>query len=136
MAYTLPASFDPAKSTPLEPSAICRAFRTPAANTLMLKPGGSLILSRGNVEVLRAAKMNRPTMKITRAARMSRTIGFSFRRGNSFVITHGTLYSIVRRNEEERNGFLRFSRITSRFESADARYAPSDCEFDGGTGGH
>src|SRR5439155_22127787 len=75
MAYRLPASLDPAKITPLEPRAICRAFGTPMANTLMQNPGGSLILSRGNVVVLRAAKMQRPTMKITRAARMSRTIG-------------------------------------------------------------
>src|SRR5438093_8519573 len=74
MAYTLPASLDPAKSTPLEASAICRAFGTPAANTLMLKPGGNLILSTGSVVVLRAAKMKRPTMKITRAARLTRTI--------------------------------------------------------------
>src|SRR5213593_2870690 len=75
MAYTLPASLDPAKSTLLEPSAICRAFGIPAENTLMVKPGGNLILSRGNVGLLQAANMNRPTMKITRAARMNRTIG-------------------------------------------------------------
>src|SRR5256885_7014524 len=75
MAYKLPASLDPAKSTPSEPSAICRAFGIPAANNLMLKPGGNLSLSRGNVGLLRAANMNRPTMKITRAARMNRTIG-------------------------------------------------------------
>ena len=46
-AYTLPATRLPTNSVPLSPQAIWRALRIPSAHTLILNPGGSLILFTG-----------------------------------------------------------------------------------------